>query len=272
MVKFLLELLSAIGFFIWARYADSNLQPELYGMCIGFATATLIEVLAFLYTERKYLKLYLDSMNLFARSEIRLTIAYLYRIECNGKYLLVKSKRIGNTYQPVGGVYKYFHPEAHGDLAKMSIVPDHAITNDNVSEFDLRLKMLKRKKLRKFLKWFFSRTERELDPWREFYEELVVPGILPAAHFGYIHYELFGQHFEPIHHDKFFNIPTFKYVDVFTPKFVNAAQVNEIKQLRQTEHPDYIWVTQDEINKGKSDQGHLIAEHTHKIFYTQKLN
>lgn len=272
MIRFLLELLLAISFFIWARwYADANLQPELYGMCIGFSAATLIEVFAFLISERKYLKLYIDSRNPFARKDIRLSISYLYRIECNGKFLLVKSKRIDNTYQPVGGVYKYFHPEADADLARMSIVPDNNITNDDVSEFDLRVKMLKRKNLRKFLKWFVSQTEREQSPWREFYEELVVPGILSVAHFGYIHYELYGQHFEPIHHDKHFNIPTFKYADIYTPKYV-GNQKDEIKRLRQTTHPDYIWVTQEEINKGKSDAGHLIAEHTYKIFHTKKLN
>ena len=39
---------------------------------------------------------------------IRFSIAYLYRIQIEDKYLLIKSNRIKDFYQPVGGAYKYF--------------------------------------------------------------------------------------------------------------------------------------------------------------------
>lgn len=272
MIKPLLELFFSIAFFFWGRwFADSNLQPELYGMCIGFTAALLIDIIVFLYKERAFLKLYWDCRPFQKRPEIRLTISYLYRIEINGKYLLVKSSRIENTFQPVGGVYKYFYPEAKRDLDCIGAITDNHIVNDNRSEFDLRLKMLDRKKIRKFLKWFFAGEEREWDPWREFYEELVVTGILPAADFGYIHYELIGQHFDPIHYDKHFKIDTFKYADIYTPKYVNHKQLEEMKKLQQVQHSEYIWVTQEEINNGKSKEGQMIAEHTHKIFHTKKI-
>lgn len=272
MIKPILELFFALGFFIWGRwYADINLQPELYGMCIGFSAALLIDICVFLFKERAFLLLYLNSLILKRNKELRLTIAYLYKIEMNGKYLLVKSNRIANTYQPVGGVYKYFNPEAKKDLDRIGALTDNNITNDHISEFDLRLKLIKRKNIRKFLKWFFSAEEREWDPWREFYEEMVVSGILPASDFGYIHYELVGQHFDPIHYDKFFKVDTFKYVDIFTPKYVSHKQQVEIKKLMETQSDKYIWVTKEEIDKGKSDNHHLIADHTHKIFHTNKI-
>lgn len=272
MIRPLLEIFFAIVFFVWGRwFADTNLQPELYGMSIGFTSALLIEIIVFLYEERAFLRLYWDCLKPWTRPELRLTISYLYRIEMNGKYLLVKSNRIENTYQPVGGVYKYFYPEAKKDLDCIGALTDNHIVNDDVSEFDLRLKLIKRKRLRKFLKWFFAGEEREWDPWREFYEELVVPGILSAADFGYIHYELIGQHFEPIHYDKFFKIDTFKYADIYVPKYVNPQQIVEMKKLLSLDSSEFIWVTRDEIDRGKSDKGHLIAEHTHKIFHTKKI-
>ena len=272
MIRPLLEIFFATVFFIWGRWCgDSNLQAELYGMTIAFTAALIMDICVFLFKERAFLKLYWSCMIFRRNIELRLTIAYLYRIEMNGKYLLAKSNRIANTYQPVGGVYKYFHPEAKKDLDNIGALTDNNITNDEVSEFDLRLKLVKRKNIRKFLTWFFAAEEREWDPWREFYEELVVTGILPSAEFGYIHYELVGQHFDPIHYDKFFKVDTFKYADIFVPKFVNHQQQVEIKKLMDVQSDNYIWVTQEEIARGKSEQGHLIADHTNKIFHTKKI-
>lgn len=263
MRKRILEFFLVVGLFIWSKLtSDSNLQAELYGMVIGGIGILIIELIDYLITERAFLKLYWDCWKPWTEKEIRLTIAYLYRIEVNGKYLLVKSNRIANTYQPVGGVYKYYNPEAKQELDCMGAITDNKIDNDNVSECDLRLNLLNRKKIGEFLKWFFKGEKRESDPWREFYEELVATEILPAKEFGYIHYELVGQQFEPIHRDNFFNVDTFKYADIFIPKFVTHQQQEEIKKLLTINSSEYIWVTQQEIKQGKSNGNHLIAEHT----------
>lgn len=272
MIRRLLELSFAIISFVWGHwFANENLQPELYGICIGASMVLLMDLIIFLYNERSFLKLYWNSIKPWGRPELRLTIAYLYRIESNGRYLLVKSNRLENTYQPVGGVYKYFWPEVKKDLGQIGAITDNHISNDKVSEFDLRLKLLHRKNLRKFLKWFFRSEERELDPWREFYEELVATGILPTEKFGFIYYELVGQHFEPIHYDQFFKVDTFKYVDIYSPRFANYEQLQEIEKLQEVEHPNYLWATQEEINNGKTEDGKIIAEHTYKIFHSKKF-
>lgn len=154
----------------------------------------------------------------------------------------------------------------------MSIVTDTHIPNDDVNEYDLRLKMNKRKNIRKFLKWFFSNKEREFDPWREFYEELVESQILPASVFKYIHYDLVGQHFEPIHFDTRFNIDTFKYADIYTPKFVTDEQKEEVRKLLSVNSPEFIWATEQEILNKTTDDGKRIADHTFKIFHTKRLH
>lgn len=271
MVKTLLQVLFGIIVLIWAHwFATDNLKTELFGLTIGIGGAIFIEFLYQIYKQRSFLKLYWDCFKPWAKPEIRLTLAYLYNIEINGRYLLVKSNRITNTYQPVGGVYKYFSPEAKNDLDAMGAITDTRIGNDDTSEFDLRLNLQNRSELFKFLKWFFKGDERENCPWREFYEELIEPNILPADKFPYIHHQLVGQHFESIHWDNFFHVDTFKYVDVFKPRLINEGQVNELKSLLTTKSEEYIWVTADEIKQGKSN-GYLIAEHTHKIFKTNKI-
>ncbi len=274
MNKNILQVIAGIIFFIWAKWlASDELRPELYGMSIGVAAALIIEVLYFIYNERNFLRLYLNSLILKPNSEIRLSIAYLFKIECRGKYLLVKNSRFKKvTYQPVGGVYKFYHPEATNKLSCMSIITDNSIKNDEKSEHDLRSKMSKRKYLRKFIKWFFNSDERETAPWREFYEELVESNILPSKHFNYIYYNLIGQHFDPIHEDPYYKIDTFKYVDVYAPRYVNQKQRDEIKSLLTIKCDDFIWVTEEEIKKKFSNDGKRISDHAHKIFFTKKLS
>ena len=272
MLKKLLEIVLVIALFIWASFTkDTNLQAELYGMVIGGSAILIIDGIVFIYNERAFLNLYWDCFKPFVRPELRLTIAYLYRIEMNGKYLLVKSKRLHNTYQPVGGVYKYYNPEAKLELDKIGAITCNKVGNDDVSEFDLRLNLTNRNKIIRFLKWFFKAEKREIDPWREFYEELVSTEILPAKAFTYIHYELVGQHFEQIHWDEFFEINTFKYADIYVPKFINARQIEEVKKLLSHSSDEYIWATRKEIMQGKSTRNELIAEHSYKIFHNKKL-
>lgn len=271
-MRIILELLASIGLLIWSRQTpDVNFKPELEGMALAAAIAAAIELTIWIINERKFLRLYWSSINPFSRKEIRLTIAYLFRIEVNGKYLLVKSNRLNNTYQPVGGVYKYFHPEATQELNKLGIFPDNNIPNDEDSEYDLRLKQKQKWKLKKFLNWFFENKQRETDPWREFYEELIVPNILDKNQFPYIHHELVGQHYDPIHYDERFSINTFKYADIFVPKFVNHTQESLVRNLITTTSDKYIWVTEAEIRNNRSGDGKAIAPHSYKIFHNTKL-
>lgn len=274
MLRVILEIISAIIFLVWGKwFANPNLQPELYGMSIGIGIALIIEFLNFLHNESPFLKLYYAC---FVKSttnpSIRLTIAYLYKIEVQGKYLLVKSRNIQNAYQPVGGVYKYFDPEAKVFLNSISVITDNSIPNDDINERDLRVKMTNRKNIKAFLKWFFSNSQREIDPWREFYEELVATGLLSNNNFQYIHYEKVGQHFEPIHFDTFYHIDTFKYVDIYIPKFLNQNQKNEIRNLRNTISTEYIWATENEIKNNITMDGKIITPHSYKIFHTKKLS
>lgn len=271
MAKTFLQVLVGLIVLIWAQwFATDSIKTELFGLCVGIASAILIEFLHQIYKQRSFLRLYWDCFKPWAKSEIRLTLAYLYNIEINGRYLLVRSNRIANTYQPVGGVYKYFSPEAKNDLDTIGAITDTKISNDEISEFDLRLNLQNRKQLFKFLKWFFDGDERENCPWREFYEELIEPNILSPNQFPYIHHQLVGQHFESIHWDKYFHVDTFKYVDVYKPRFINEGQISEVKGLLTKKCDEYIWVTADEIKQGKSN-GKLIADHTYKIFKTTKI-
>jgi hypothetical protein len=264
------EVSLAIVALVFGRWVVSDeLRPELYGMSIGCLLIILAELIFYAYDHRHFLKLYWSCFR--SKKELRLSIAYLYRIEVNGKYLLVKSNRLHDTYQPVGGVYKYFNPEGRRQLEELGMVTDNYIENDEISEYDLRIKLQERRQITAFLQWFINGENREVNPWREFYEELVAPGTLPQEHFGYIHYELVGQDFEPIHFDPFFKLDTLKYADIYRPKFVTPSQEEALRKLVNKSSDDYIWATRDEILQGRSNDNKRIAKHTEKIFITKKL-
>jgi hypothetical protein len=260
----------AICYILARWWVGIELKPELYGMAIGVALAILIQWIFYLYDQRKFIALNIKC--LLSKRSLRLTIAYLYKIEVRGKYLMVKSNRIPGAYQAVGGVYKYFNPEGKRQLDAIGAIPDNCIDNDDDSEHDLRLKLRNRRKLKDFIHWFFSREHRELDPWREFYEELVEPGLLPKALFPYIHYELVGQTYDPIHYDEHFKTDTFKYVDIYIPKLLNRKQEEALEQLYLNPPDGVIWVTEEEIKRQITIDGKRITPNTNKIFETGKLD
>ena len=122
-----------------------------------------------------------------------------------------------------------------------------------------------------FLKWFLSTREREVSPWREFYEELVLTNILDKKIFGYVFYEMVGQHFEPIHYDKFAKMDAFMYADIFVPRFINQDQIDSLKKLLTIQSNDFIWATEEEIRKKETSRGEIILPHSVKIFHTKML-
>lgn len=147
----------------------------------------------------------------------RISIAYLIRIKIDGKYLLVKSNRIDNKFQPVGGVRKYYSG-AKGILDDLGFLDDDCLPIDENSRGDLRIR-IPTKKLVDFFKWYDGRKSREVDQTREFNEELLATSILPQAAFqniqlSYLHtyqYLHFSEHFntdEILHHEVYELIPT----------------------------------------------------------------
>lgn len=127
----------------------------------------------------------------FKNKDVRFSISYLFKIQIphSNKYLLVLNRRIDGQLQPVGGAYKRY-----GDaslFSKWGYKPDNkrnGLSVDKKSENDLRF-TIKGKHTIELIKWFESMQEREVDPCREFKEELIDTGILDKMIFENIHYK-----------------------------------------------------------------------------------
>lgn len=166
-----------------------NLSIELVGGIILFAILQFLQNI-------KHLKFYFQTQFLYRGKDIRLSLAYLYRIKIDNRYLLVKSSH-RDYYQPVGGAYKTL-PGSEGIFEKLCVKSDRLIeTEKGIAKGDLRV-IVKGINVIEFLEWFDSNQDREISPWREFCEELISTDILPWKDFRFINYKFKGRIKTPI--------------------------------------------------------------------------
>ncbi|GGB64318.1 hypothetical protein GCM10007424_00230 [Flavobacterium suaedae] len=242
---------------------EGELKDTILKISLGLVIAVVLEVIIFLYEHRKKWSL-IKTKFWKPNASVRITVAYLFRIETNGKYVLIKRHKndfIG--YQPVGGAYKYFKEENRARFDELGILPCNQIVRDEDTENDMRLIMNKRKKLVDFLKWFDSRKDREIDPFREFCEELIQPGILPMKLFPHIKYSYVGKHQEGILRTDDYPVDQFRHADIFELRIESEAQKQAILDLAK--HEEIIFATAEEIKKGTASNGIRILPHTFKI-------
>ena len=110
-----------------------------FKISLGLAVGGVIEFMAYLYINRKNLDI-LKLQVVKRNKPMRITTAYLYRIEVNGKYLLIKRhKKDSPGYQPVGGAYKYLKDETRELFNRLDIEPCNKVPRDEDTENDLRI-------------------------------------------------------------------------------------------------------------------------------------
>lgn len=204
--------------------------------------------------------------------QIRVSYSYIFRIELQGNYLLVKDEQGRNNYHPVGGVYKYYPEEIDiGDLFNGEYDGLFNATQD--TEDDLRLK-IKRSKLKNFNRWFSTEKNRENsdDLSREFKEELLDRKILDENIFDEIKYKYVGS-FTKKSYNKELNLNQIRHYDIFSIKLSNA-QRTFLQNLMKSNSENYLFATQENINNGFihfAGKRYEIAEYT-KLILNIKAN
>ncbi|AUD05411.1 SMODS-associated NUDIX domain-containing protein [Spirosoma pollinicola] len=237
------------------------------GLGVLFAAGTSLLVLA--WESKQYLRVLIQSY-IKPTKAVRVSMAYLFRIEVDGQFLLVRNhKNPLRGYQPVGGVYKYLKRETASLFQELGIAVDirPGIGVDDDSRNDLRCKINERRHLPAFLRWFDAKRDRETDPWREFYEELIVEGLLKQEDFPYIQYCHFKSDYEGIKSPDAFPIDEFLYADIIELKPENSKQIDELKRLfvQRSLNDIYTFATPEEIRSGSTSTGITILPHAKKI-------
>ncbi|GAB3141679.1 hypothetical protein GCM10027057_25650 [Marisediminicola antarctica] len=227
------------------------------GLAIGFA----IPLIDALIVHFRFLKIAWYSLRTW-RTRVRVSVSYLYRIRVDNEYLLVEGKRF-DQYQPVGGVYK-FHPASSGIRNEMNLLDDDLLEPDDVSEGDLRVR-IPGKHLLAFVRWFESGSGRETDGWREFYEELVAPGLLPKSAFRHIKYDRVGRHYHPMRFSPWAKSQELLIADIFEI-LPTQPQIDELRRLKSSGDARVLWASEDQIRRRGAADG--AASHTTKISQT----
>ncbi len=244
--------------------ANDAVSSTIFNISIELVGGILLYGLLQLLQNINKLGFYFHTQFLLRETDVRLSIAYLFRIKINNQYLLVKS-RTRNYFQPVGGAFKTL-PGSEKIFKKLKVKPDRLIeTEHGIAKGDLRVN-LKGINVIEFLEWFKSKEDRETSPWREFTEELVSTGILPAHQFRYIDYKFEGTVQSPI-----ITLDSggkgmflFEIYDLV----VNDEQKPVLEELLKKGNTDkYIWVDDYLIQRlghdeRKKKQIHEIAPHT----------
>lgn len=165
--------------------------------------------------------------------DLYLSFSYLYRIEVDAKYLLIRGHRMKDRYQPIGGVYK-FYQEAKSFLDSIYFQPDTMVGNVDETD-DLRIR-IKGKYLLQFMDWFLKMEDREYGPEREFYEELIAQGFLPEEEFRNLHYRKVKVHNKGITKAPIPNkIDEFIYADIF--ELTLTEKQKQLVKKAVTDHP-----------------------------------
>ena len=201
MIRKILQIIISLGLIIYGYYflKNSNLQPEF----IGAGAIGLLGILALLLetiiVNRKRLWLVFQCRYLAIRGKkIRFSMSYLYRIKVNDKYLLVRNSNFGH-YQLVGGKYKRLKGTQSFLSREFEALDDPKLPNQSLMKDDYAL-FIPASKAIKFLDWFNKGQNREINHWREFFEELIEgkASLLPRDKFPYVNYNYKGTITTPV--------------------------------------------------------------------------
>ena len=189
---------------------------------------------------------------------IRVSCAQLIRVQRGNRFLLVPNQgRVPQQMQPPGGVVKV-RSDGQAFLREIGAHPDGAYAFDDKDEGDLRIRV-PGKNLMRFLGWYVSGKGRESSPAdREFREELVETGILPADLFGSPKFTANRRVMQGPKHSAHFNCTELLVHEVFDLVDLSSPQEEHLKALQAPKHcgarvgakAKFGWFTGQEIVAG----------------------
>lgn len=203
-------------------------------------------VLTFIWQNKRDLTLWFHTTLGKARDrQIRFSIAYLFKIKIDGKYLLVRNTKISNQFQPIGGVYKTF--DSFNTISNELEVTEEKKANFRVPN-DLRV-YVKSKNAIKFVKWFQTRQNREVNVTREFFEEIIDKQILGIESLKDIEFEFVKTYDSGLHYAEPFSSYEILLHDIFEVRLTQDIK-DKLKQYVNSSPDNYlILVEQNDIQK-----------------------
>lgn len=224
------------------------------GALLSFAKPLLTKGATIVWENRDYLELFFKTKyGKYKEKEIRFSISGLYKIQIpnTNKYLLVSNRRIAGQLQPVGGVYKRFGDDSL--FNKWGYKPDtrkNGLDVDEKSNSDLRF-MVNGKSVIDVLKWYENGKEREIEPRREFIEELIDTEILDSKTFQNINQKHIRRYSKNLIWSDFFGCYEILIYDIFEllPNEEQKKSLIELSKQANDLSKGYAIVSCDDIEQ-----------------------
>lgn len=249
-----LYIILAITGGITLSLIDGN--SSLGNLAVEIFAASSIILLEKIFENFRLIWIWILTHTYYVNNKIRLSVSYLFKIKVDGKYLLVRSNRIPNQFQPVGGVFKRYR-ESFYALEQLKVTDDNNIPIDDASINDLRVKMPAVKVI-SFINWYKSQLGREVSPYREFYEELIRTGILTQKDFPYLNYIHLRRHQTGIRYSQHFKCYEILIAEIFELK-PTEEQIMVLRSLQGKNSDQYIWALEDAIERRGATPGEKSA-------------
>ena len=244
--------------------------PSLSGIVLGWLIPKNIEKIQDCLDTKKWqpsLRKLWRGKILKKDSLIRISFAYLFRIQVDGKYFLVKNGRGTQKYQPVGGAYKFYESEKRVLASLFHIVDDNKIPIDESSRNDYRF-FVHANDLGEFIKHFDATIEREhiSNLSREFREEMIRSGIVD---FNHIEYRYCGRHFTEVLYSRHFKCYELLMADI-VEILLTKEQEDKLRLLMSRSSNDYCFASTEEIKslgvvENSKKLKDYISDHSEKI-------
>lgn len=236
-----LGLLITIGLISGAVFSNNeNYSEALWGAALGSTITFFTDLGGWTLRHRKQLRTIVSAMFIW---NLRISCSYLYRIKVKDHYLLIRSRKHGK-YQPIGGNFKR-NKYSHDSLRKLEIKEDNKFSSETHDNDDLRL-FVRGYRFSQFLRWYNSPDKkREVSYDREFYEELIKPGFLPAGLFGYPVVDFIKQVITRVRYSKYLQCYEVHLYDI-VELHPNQEQLEALKELKSKGDSDILKWCKDE--------------------------
>lgn len=147
-------------------------------------------------------------------------------------------------------------------MNRLGVLDDDLVAIDAVSRNDLRIR-IPASNLISFMRWPDSGQSRETSSWREFYEELIEPGLLPVEKFPFIFDSFVRREIRPLRFSDYAQSRELLIADI-RELLPTPDQETALRNLKEIEHSEIRWVTESEIRRRGAKPGEgqdiIIAE------------
>jgi len=201
------------------------------------------------------------------QQDIRVAMSALIRIASGDRYILVRNLHRPETFAPIGGVYKYFQ-DGQSRLDGLEFRPqsiDAEMVND-VRGF------LPYKHLNDFIRWFQDGHGRESASeclHRELQEEMAEAGLQSQSDeisgVRFVQVRTINEGPEAIAAEHYLQFRIFEVYDLVAASSKGAELIRRL-EAHATLGGEMIWVTSQEIIRGRDRNGHVVGAHTPYLF------